>query len=50
MSQGTNFVDYVKISCKSGKGGPGSAYLHRDKKTSMGGPLVATAPEADMLL
>jgi GTP-binding protein len=38
MSQGTNFVDYVKISCKSGHGGPGSAYLHRDKKTSMGGP------------
>ncbi|MEO5911731.1 MAG: GTPase ObgE [Pelobium sp.] len=38
MSQGSNFVDYVKVSCKSGKGGPGSAYLHRDKKTSMGGP------------
>ncbi|WP_442795175.1 GTPase ObgE [Pelobium manganitolerans] len=38
MSQGTNFVDYVKISCKSGKGGAGSAYLHRDKKTAMGGP------------
>jgi len=38
MSQGSNFVDYVKISCKSGKGGPGSAYLHRDKKTAMGGP------------
>ncbi len=38
MSQGSNFVDYVKMSCRSGKGGPGSAYLHRDKKTSMGGP------------
>ena len=38
MSQGSNFVDYVKISCKSGKGGAGSAYLHRDKKTAMGGP------------
>nr|MBC7614331.1 GTPase ObgE [Pseudopedobacter sp.] len=38
MSQGSNFVDYVKVSCKSGKGGPGSAYLHRDKKTAMGGP------------
>lgn len=38
MSQGSNFVDYVKISCRSGKGGAGSAYLHRDKKTSMGGP------------
>jgi len=38
MSQGSNFVDYVKVSCRSGKGGAGSAYLHRDKKTSMGGP------------
>ncbi len=34
----SNFVDYVKICCRSGKGGAGSAYLHRDKKTAMGGP------------
>jgi GTP-binding protein len=38
MSQGSNFVDYVKICCRSGKGGAGSAHLHRDKKTAMGGP------------
>lgn len=38
MSQGSNFVDYVKICCRSGKGGPGSAHLHRDIRTSMGGP------------
>jgi GTP-binding protein len=38
MSQGSNFVDYVKICCRSGKGGPGSAHLHRDKLTSTGGP------------
>ncbi len=38
MSQGSNFVDYVKICCRSGKGGPGSAHLHRDKMTSTGGP------------
>lgn len=38
MSQSGNFVDYVKICCRSGNGGAGSAYLHRDKKTSMGGP------------
>src|ERR1700761_930649 len=38
MSQGSNFVDYVKICCRSGKGGAGSAHLHRDKHTSMGGP------------
>ena len=33
-----NFVDYVKIFCRSGKGGPGSAHLHRDKFTRKGGP------------
>lgn len=33
-----NFVDYVKIYCKSGKGGAGSAHLHRDRLTSKGGP------------
>jgi len=38
MSQGSNFVDYVKICGRSGSGGPGSAYLHRDIQTSMGGP------------
>lgn len=34
----TNFVDYVKIFCRSGKGGAGSAHLHRDKFTRKGGP------------
>lgn len=34
----SNFIDYVKICCRSGKGGAGSAHLHRDKKTSKGGP------------
>lgn len=33
-----NFVDYVKINCRSGAGGPGSTHLHRDKMTSKGGP------------
>jgi len=33
-----NFVDYVKICCRSGKGGKGSTHLHRDKLTSLGGP------------
>lgn len=33
-----NFVDYVKICCRSGAGGAGSAHLHRDKITSKGGP------------
>ncbi len=38
MAQGSNFVDYVKICCRSGNGGAGSAHLHRDKFTSKGGP------------
>lgn len=33
-----NFVDYVKIFCRSGKGGAGSTHLHRDKLTRKGGP------------
>lgn len=33
-----NFVDYVKIFCRSGKGGPGSTHLHRAKGVPMGGP------------
>jgi len=33
-----NFIDYVKICCRSGKGGAGSSHFHRDKISSMGGP------------
>ena len=33
-----NFVDYVKVCCRSGKGGGGSVHFHRDKFTAMGGP------------
>lgn len=35
---GSNFVDYVKIFCRSGKGGAGSKHLYRDKLTQKGGP------------
>lgn len=38
MAQGSNFVDYVKVCCRSGHGGAGSAHLHRDKLTAKGGP------------
>lgn len=34
----SNFVDYVKICCRSGKGGKGSMHLHRSKLTAKGGP------------
>lgn len=34
----SNFVDYVKIFCQSGNGGPGSAHLRREKFVPKGGP------------
>lgn len=34
----TNFVDYVKIFGRSGKGGPGSSHLRREKSKPKGGP------------
>lgn len=35
---GENFVDYVKICCRSGAGGAGMSHFHRDRNTSKGGP------------
>ena len=37
MTEG-NFVDYIKIYASSGKGGQGSAHLHREKFITKGGP------------
>lgn len=37
MTEG-NFVDYVKIHVASGKGGPGSKHLRREKYIPKGGP------------
>lgn len=37
MTEG-NFVDYVKMHISSGKGGQGSAHLHREKFIEKGGP------------
>lgn len=34
----SNFVDYVKIYCRSGNGGPGSAHFRREKYLPKGGP------------
>lgn len=34
----SNFVDYIKLNCKSGHGGAGSAHLHREKFIEKGGP------------
>jgi GTPase len=33
-----NFIDYVKVCVRSGKGGAGSAHLHREKFVPKGGP------------
>lgn len=34
----SNFIDYVKIYCRSGKGGRGSTHMHRAKYMPKGGP------------
>lgn len=34
----SDFVDYVKIYCRSGKGGAGSRHFHREKFVPKGGP------------
>ena len=34
----SNFVDYIKILCRSGNGGRGSAHLRREKFVPKGGP------------
>ncbi len=34
----SNFIDYVKIYCRSGKGGAGSLHFHRAKYVPKGGP------------
>jgi GTP-binding protein len=38
MANSSNFIDYVKICCRSGEGGAGSAHFFRDKLTCTGGP------------
>lgn len=34
----SNFVDYIKIYCRSGKGGAGSVHFRREKYIEFGGP------------
>ena len=34
----SNFVDQIRVFCKSGHGGPGSKHFMRNKFTAMGGP------------
>ena len=38
MSERSNFVDQIKIFCRSGHGGAGSKHLLRNKLTAFGGP------------
>jgi GTPase len=35
---GSNFVDYIKVYCRSGNGGAGSAHFRREKFIPKGGP------------
>jgi len=34
----SNFIDYVKICCRSGRGGEGFVHFHREKFVDKGGP------------
>ncbi|MFT4033324.1 MAG: GTPase ObgE [Siphonobacter sp.] len=34
----SNFIDYVKICCRSGAGGAGSSHFRREKHVPLGGP------------
>ncbi|SDL81630.1 GTP-binding protein [Catalinimonas alkaloidigena] len=34
----SNFIDYVKINCRSGHGGAGSRHFRREKHVPLGGP------------
>ncbi|OYT17303.1 MAG: GTPase ObgE [Bacteroidetes bacterium 4572_77] len=34
----SNFVDYIKVYCRSGRGGAGSVHFHREKYITEGGP------------
>jgi len=36
--EGGNFIDYVKIFCKTGNGGKGSTHMRREKYAPTGGP------------
>jgi GTP-binding protein len=38
MSERNNFIDYIRVFCRSGHGGAGSRHFMRNKLTAMGGP------------
>lgn len=38
MSEKNNFIDYIRIFCKSGHGGSGAKHFLRNKLTAKGGP------------
>jgi GTP-binding protein len=38
VSEKNNFIDYIRIFCHSGHGGPGARHLMRNKLTAKGGP------------
>ncbi len=38
MSEKNNFIDYIRIFCRSGHGGAGAKHFRQDKLTAKGGP------------
>ena len=45
----TNFIDYIRIFCRSGHGGAGSKHFMRNKLTAFGGPDGGDGGRADPL-
>lgn len=45
----SNFVDYVKISFRSGNGGPGSRHMRRENLSQKVAPMVVMAAVVDIL-
>ena len=46
----SNFVDYVKILCRSGKGGAGAMHLYRAKYVPKGVLTAVTAVGEEMFI
>jgi hypothetical protein len=49
VSERNNFIDYIRIFCKSGHGGAGARHFMRNKLTAMGGLMVVMEDEEHIL-
>ena len=44
-----NFIDHIKIFCKSGNGGRGSSSFRREKFVPKGGPMEVMVEKEEIL-